>query len=478
MVNKFFDEQITAWLEQNRETILEKWMELVRIPSVQAAAMCNAPFGEACAQALKTAAKNLAELGLEVKLNETDGYAVAEYGQGEKCIGLFGHSDVVPASDGWICTTPFDPIIRDGWLFGRGARDNKSGVMATWCILAMLQDLQIPLKNRIQAFIGSNEESGMKDIAAYVRNEIQPDIALVPDSQFPCGLGEKGILRMWARCDTHLEAVQNLHGGNAFNIVLDTVDAVLSADKALVAELESLCQTETRCSISVQDNATVHITANGTAKHAAYPDGSLNATWLLANMLSDCKSIPKNDRDCLQTVANYLRGYWGEGLGIDHNDAIFGQLTCSNGMVKVEDNHLMISLDIRYGTTCDPNELEKKLHTAWEQAGWRITYMENKPGYSTDPCSPYAIVLKNIAEEMTGHEMNFYRMPGGTYGRYLKTAFPIGVTANHSDQIINDLKLPIGHGGVHQRDEAINIDSFFFGIRILMQDILACDSML
>lgn len=478
MINKVYDEKMAAWLEKNRETILQKWMELVRIPSVQTAAMPNAPFGEACAQALMTATRNLKEIGLDVKLNKADGYAVAEYGDSEKCIGLFGHSDVVPAGDGWIYTTPFDPIIRDGWIIGRGSRDNKSGVMATWCILAMLKELQIPLKNRLQVFIGSNEESGMKDVEAYVRNETQPDLALVPDSSFPCGLGEKGILRMWAQCNTPLEAVLDMHGGNAFNTVLDRVDSVLAVNDTLVTKLQEKCLKESRCTLSIQTDGTVHITANGISKHAAYPDNSLNATWLLTSLLSSCEDLPQNDRKCLQTVAEHLRGYWGEGLGIAHQDPDFGALTCSNGMVKVENGHLMVSLDIRYGVTCDPKELERKLYIAWEQAGWTITYMENNPGYSSDPQSPYAIKMKAIAEEMIGQEMKFYRMPGGTYGRYLKTAFPIGVTATHADRNPSNLELPAGHGGAHQRDEAVDIESFFLGVRILAQDILACDSML
>ncbi len=478
MINKEYDKKMSSWLDKNRELILKKWMELVRIPSIQAPALPNAPFGDACAQALKTAARNLQEIGLDVKLNETDGYAVAEYGAGEKCLGLFGHSDVVPAGDGWLYTNPFEPIIRDGWLIGRGSRDNKSGIMATWCLLAMLKELQIPLKNRLQVFIGSNEESGMKDMEAYVRNETQPDLALVPDSRFPCGLGEKGILRMWTRCDAPMEAVLDMNGGNAFNIVLDRVDAVLAANKELAEELQAMCREESRCTLFMHADGTVSITANGISKHAASPENSLNATWLLASLLSACKNLPQSDKKCLQKVAEHLHGYLGEGLGIAHQDPDFGALTCSNGMVKVEDGHLMVSLDIRYGVTCNPYELEQKLYTAWGQAGWTVTYMENNPGYSADPQSPYPARMKAIAEEMIGKEMPFYRMPGGTYGRYLKTAFPVGVTAIHADRIPSDLKLPTGHGGVHQRDEAVDIESFFLGVRILAQDVLACDSML
>ena len=477
MINKTYDEKIAAWLAENRQVILDKWMELVRIPSVKGPAQPNAPFGRACAQALRTAAHNLEELGLQVKLNEEEGYAVAECGAGEKCIGLFGHSDVVPAGDGWLLTEPFEPVLRDGWLIGRGVTDNKSGVMASWCLAAMLQQLKLPMKNRLQIFVGSNEESGMQDIKAYVRNERQPELCLVPDSSYPCALGEKGILRMWARCSTPMEAVQACTGGNAFNIVLDRVEAVIT-NQALASQLQEKCREDSGDTVIPQADGTRTVTVNGIAKHAAYPDDSLNATWRLAKLLLECDALPEGDRKCLETVAAYLEGYWGEGLKIAHEDPDFGRLTCVNGMVKMEDGHLLVSLDIRYGVACDPKSLEQRLCAMWEQAGWQITYLENRPGYSADPKSPYPAVLKAVSEGMTGREMHFYRMAGGTYGRYLKTAFPVGTAAAHADRSPVALNLPAGHGGVHQRDEAIDPESFFLGVRVLAQAVLACDSLL
>lgn len=474
MIQKEFDEKFSAWLEENRDTILEKWMNLARIPSVQSPAQPKAPYGPACAQAMKTAAGYFEELGLNVKINEEDGYAVCQLGEGEKSLGLFGHSDVVPVGDGWLYTEPFQPVIRNGWLIGRGVRDNKSGIMASWCILSALQQLQFPLKNRLQVVVGSNEESGMRDMQAFAQKEEMPELALVPDSAFPCALGEKGILRMWARCNTPLEAITQIQGGTAFNVVLDRVDAVVKANDALAAQLEK----DERCAVRPMENGELAVEVTGITKHAAYPIGSLNATWHLAQLLADCEALPQADRACLQTVAKYLQGYWGEGLGIAHEDPVFGKLTCSNGMVKVEDGYLLVSLDIRYGIAYDPKKLEQDLYDAWEKAGWQVTYMENQPGYAADPDSPYPQVLKAIADEMIGRELPFYRMPGGTYGRFLKTAFPVGIIADNPALIQEKLDLPAGHGGSHQRDEAAHLDSFFLGVRTVAQMVLACDAML
>ena len=48
MIQKEFDEKLAAWLEENRDTILEKWMGLARIPSVQSPAQPKAPYGLPC----------------------------------------------------------------------------------------------------------------------------------------------------------------------------------------------------------------------------------------------------------------------------------------------------------------------------------------------------------------------------------------------------------------------------------------------
>ena len=67
MINKCYDEKIKAWLEQNRDRVMENWMDLIRIPSVQTApAGPKASFGLASAEALKRAAALLEERGVQI----------------------------------------------------------------------------------------------------------------------------------------------------------------------------------------------------------------------------------------------------------------------------------------------------------------------------------------------------------------------------------------------------------------------------
>lgn len=470
-----YDQQITAWLEENRQQLLEEWMALVRIPSVRGEAAPNAPYGAHCARALEKSAQLFAERGIPVRVNAEDGYALAQVGEGEKRICLYGHSDVVPTGDGWLFTQPFDPVIKDGYLIGRGVSDNKSGVIASLCVLAMLRDLGIPVRSRVMAFVGSNEESGMGDIIAFAQKEQMPDISLVPDASFPCGLGEKGILRMWAKSCQKLTAVREMRGGDAFNVVLDHAEAVLEPNEALAAELRSKCTEE--YSLRVEPDG-IYLSAKGLAKHAAAPDGSVNAAYLMAKLLAGCEALPEQDRAIFGTMEAFLSSHWGEGLGINHKDSHFGHLTAVCGMVAVEDGHLKFSLDSRYGTEVDPATLERRLCTCFGEAGWEIVHMNNRPGYLVDESSPVPGMFSEIYRTMSGNDTKFYYMGGGTYARYLKNAYTVGNRTRHADWGEPAMVMPAGRGGAHQRDEAIGIDDFFLAVRILAQYVLSCDRLL
>ena len=114
MICKEYDEKIRNWIAENRERMVDMWLELVRIPSVRSEPAPGAPFGVPCAQALKKATDYGTAMGFDTRLEADRGYSLASWGQGEKTIGLFGHSDVVPAGDGWLYAKPFEPVIRDG----------------------------------------------------------------------------------------------------------------------------------------------------------------------------------------------------------------------------------------------------------------------------------------------------------------------------------------------------------------------------
>ncbi|MGY3127521.1 succinyl-diaminopimelate desuccinylase [Agrococcus sp. UYP33] len=60
---------------------------------------------------------------------------------------MLGHSDVVPAGEGWAAD-PFNPRVADGWLTGRGAADMKGGIAAALQALAAVHTVrpELPLE--------------------------------------------------------------------------------------------------------------------------------------------------------------------------------------------------------------------------------------------------------------------------------------------------------------------------------------------
>ncbi len=465
MINKEYDRIIKKWLENNREDIIDEWIKLAEIPSVMSEPEDGAPYGKECARALKASAELFEKSGFKTNIYDK-GYALADFGDNEKTIGFFCHSDVVPVGDDWIYTEPFRPVIKNNTLIGRGVSDNKSGIMASYCVLKMAKELDFPINSRLRVFIGSNEETGMEDIDAFTKEHPMPDISFVPDAEFPCSIGEKGICSYWAKSGTPLNDITEFHGGEAFNVVLDKVTVKLRYSNALFEEISSKVSEKSEYTVTSDGNSIV-ILAKGIAKHASEPDGSVNAAYLAASILSECEYLNKSDREQMCIVAKLTESGFGEGIGLVHEDSHFGRLTMANGMADVCNGNLKISFNTRYGSEISAQEVEDRTRHEFNKLGWSIEDFNNMEGFDI-PESEVTKMLESVYNEITGKEEPLCYLGGGTYARHLKNAFSIGTEEGRP----NGFEMPEGHGGPHQCDEMIDIDGFFEAVRIIMHFVL------
>lgn len=477
MIDMIYDSQVCTWLEQNREQLVAYLMDLMRIPSVRGEAESGVPYGAACQQAIAAAEKLFRSLGFDTRMEADRGYALAFSGSGEKCIGIFGHADVVPPGDNWIHTQPFDPIVKDGMLIGRGCADDKAGIIMAACAMVMVRDLKLPIQSRLLAFAGANEETGMGDVQAFVAHEENPDICLVPDGDFPCSLGEKSKLIMWAECDTPFTAIRDFHGGLSTNVVLGSVEVTLAADEALQAQLIEKTAGSDAYTLTVQEGGTMLLQVRGVGGHASWPEGTVNAGALAATLLADCTALPESDRAILATVRDYVTDPFGVGSGIAHDDPRFGRLSAANGLMETVNGKLRLSMDTRYGTTLPSEELKEKLRAVWGSRGWSLPSLESREGFHVDDDSPVPGMIQAICREMTGLDRPLFRMAGGTYSHYLKNGFSFGVQTEWAGSQPK-MTFPEGHGHVHQPDESLDIDGWMLAIRLLMQILLHCDQLL
>jgi len=77
------------------------------------------------------------------------------------------HADVVPPSEGQV--SPFEPVVRDGVVYGRGACDAKGQLATIYLLLAALGKLDVRLAGDVLVHVVNEEENGGNGTLAMVR---------------------------------------------------------------------------------------------------------------------------------------------------------------------------------------------------------------------------------------------------------------------------------------------------------------------
>ncbi|MCC7524674.1 MAG: dipeptidase [Chitinophagaceae bacterium] len=178
-----------AWKEYqsaNKDRFLNELLALLRIPSVSAnSAHKNDMIN--CAEAVK---KSLLEAGADkAEVYVTDGHPVV---YGEKMIDpskptvlVYGHYDVQPPDPLELWNSgPFDPVIKDGKIFARGACDDKGQFyMHVKALETMVKTNS--LTTNIKFIIEGEEEIGSPNLAKFValnKDLLRADVILISDT--------------------------------------------------------------------------------------------------------------------------------------------------------------------------------------------------------------------------------------------------------------------------------------------------------
>jgi acetylornithine deacetylase/succinyl-diaminopimelate desuccinylase-like protein len=178
-----------AWKEyqeQHKDRFLNELLELLRIPSISAKSENKADM-VACAEAVK---QRLLEAGADtVAIYETPGHPIV---YGEKIIDaskptvlVYGHYDVQPADPLNLWNSPpFEPVIKDGKIFARGACDDKGQFyMHVKALETMVKTNS--LTTNIKFCIEGEEEVGSPNLATFVKANkelLKADVVLISDT--------------------------------------------------------------------------------------------------------------------------------------------------------------------------------------------------------------------------------------------------------------------------------------------------------
>lgn len=140
----------------------------------------------------------LREEGAEPEFVERNGTVSlkASVGSGEPHVCLSGHFDVVPAEpSSWKVTQPFEPLERDGRLYGRGAADMKGGLAAQAVALSNLKELE---NGKVTLAVSGDEEVSPSDGTPSLLDSMEKvDYAVIAE---PTGMdvkrGFRGIVQL------------------------------------------------------------------------------------------------------------------------------------------------------------------------------------------------------------------------------------------------------------------------------------------
>src|SRR4051794_16769506 len=211
------------------EALLEELTDWLRIPSISTGVGDPADLRRAA----QWVVERVQAAGGEAEVVETAGHplAVGELraaASGDApTILIYGHYDVQSVGDaGAWASPPFEPEIRDGRLYGRGASDDKGNF---WPLLhvacAMAADGELPVNVRV--VVEGEEEAGSESITEWIRaDERGADAAIVFDSgmvdaQTPAiTVGLRGMAMAQIEVRT---GVRDLHSGMYGGSVLNAL---------------------------------------------------------------------------------------------------------------------------------------------------------------------------------------------------------------------------------------------------------------
>ena len=180
-------EPVLHYIHRNRDRYIAELKEFLTIPSISNNAE-NRPDMERCASFLRG---QLESIGMQkAALFPTQGHPIV-YGEwlgapGKPTVLFYGHYDVQPVDPlGLWVSGPFQPTIRDGELYARGAVDDKGQVWMNLKAIEAYLEAQGTLPLNLKLLIEGEEEVGSSHLDAFIQSHqelLRADVALISDT--------------------------------------------------------------------------------------------------------------------------------------------------------------------------------------------------------------------------------------------------------------------------------------------------------
>ena len=433
---------IFQYIDTHRDRFIDELCTLLRQPSISAQ---NVGMTE-CAELVR---RLMSEVGIQVRLVPTPGFPVA-YGEvpspgARRTVLIYGHYDVQPPDplEAWE-TPPFEPSIRNGRIYARGAGDNKGQMFAHLKAVEAVLRTRGRLPVNVKFCFEGEEEIASKNLPAFVsahRSLLAADVVYASDGPMhPSGpqvyFGCRGIL--YLELTAH-GAERDLHSGNYGGVA--PAPAV-----RLARALGSLWSSRGKVAVDG---------FNDRVKKPSPADRRV-----LRAIPFDERSV-RDDLGCLPVTGAGGRGYYRRLL-LEPNLNVAG-LTAGYqgpGMKTIIPRVASAKLDARLVMDQDPDEIEEKIRVHLKRRGFgdiEVKRLGAVPPSRTPVDHPLGKAVVRAVEQAWGRRPVIVPNLGGTIPDYLFTQV-LGLPSVWVPYAPHD-------EANHAPNESITLEGFINGIR-------------
>ena len=436
---------------------MQRYADFLAIPSVSAIP----EYAPDCRKAAEWLAAELRRIGAQrVEVSETGGHPIVVAERIEDpnlpTIVIYGHYDVQPGDplDLWK-TSPFEPIVRDGRMLGRGSADDKGQILIHLAALEALLSTRGKLPVNVKYLFEGEEESSSVNLERWMAanpERCSGDAVIISDSGFFDGnrpaltVGLRGITYM--QVDVRNSDV-DLHSGSYGG-------AVINPANALASMIASLHDENRHVTVPGFYDDVVELTSDDRAAFAALP---FNEASYLAGI--DAKAT--QGEAGFSTVERR-----GARPTLDVN-GIWGGFT-GDGSKTIIPAHAHAKISCRLVTAQDPAKIALQVEAALKAAAPRGLQVEvqnlgNGYPFLTPLGDPYLSAAASALKETFGADPLYIREGG---------SIPIAALFQR------ELSLPVVLLGftppddnAHAPNESMDLGNFEGGIRTVIRALNA-----
>ncbi len=441
-----------------RDSYLKEYFTFLRFPSIST----DDSYKEKLAECAHWLVEKLTNIGLETQLVSTKGHPIVwaknKHQPGRKTVMLYGHYDVQPPDplDLWE-SPPFEPVLKNGYVFARGATDNKGQILAHILGIQETMEEHGDLPVNLHLIVEGEEEIGSNSLPAFLkenRDALACDVVVVSDT----GMIARGVptlsygLRGVTACEVKITGSKmDLHSGVFGGAVANSVTALTQ----LMATLH---------------DESGHIAVEGFYDDVKPLEDWEREAWRNLPMDGDKEILDETGSPALFGEEGYttLERLWARptaelnGIGGGYQ----GQ-----GTKTVIASHAMAKLTFRLVPNQDGDEILKVVHKHLEKhlppgVTMEITDGHSGPWYLTDPHSKFGEAAQRALKNAFGQDVALIREGG---------SIPI---VSQFREILGAETLLIGLAladcRAHSPNENFPVENFEYGIKMnqaILQEI-------